>query len=453
MQRIHAYVLAISAAAVAALPVVDWSTLVGLPPDSIAAFVALILLGLASQRFAIGYSGNEGGSNSIVFIPLLATVLLFGPAAPVLFIAVTGAIAETLWKSKGLLRATFNTAQFTLSTAVAGLIYGLLGGGAAAGEGIGSGVSFELNVLAFLVFTVTLLGLNYAFVSGALAITSEVRFVQVLKKVLGKSGANAFYDVLLSPIAVVLAFFCAELGVAGLVMAIFPLWAVRHAYQTSYKLQQANEDLLEVLVKAIETRDPYTSGHSRRVQMLSQRIVRELGLPDRRAEAIVQAAVLHDVGKIEAVYDEILKKPDDLTPEERIIIESHVTKGVELLTSLSTVPDEVIAAVRHHHEREDGKGYPDGLTSAEIPLGAKIIKVCDAIDAMLSDRPYRKALPLPVVRKQLIKYRGLQFDAALVDLVISSSVLEDHAADVRATAEASAIAAAEEAPAKKAMRA
>ena len=145
---------------------------------------------------------------------------------------------------------------------------------------------------------------------------------------------------------------------------------------------------------------------------------------------VQQSALLHDVGKIDAIYTEILKKPDSLSSEERRIIESHVTKGVELLETLSSVPAGVIADVRHHHERIDGKGYPDGLRGDEIPVGARIIKVADAIDAMLSDRPYRKALSLEAVRHELTTYAGTQFDEVIVKVVVSSTVLEDHSASI-----------------------
>jgi putative nucleotidyltransferase with HDIG domain len=142
------------------------------------------------------------------------------------------------------------------------------------------------------------------------------------------------------------------------------------------------------------------------------------------------AALLHDIGKIDVIYENIIRKPSDLSPTERIVIESHVLKGVELLRSLSSFPEDVILSVRHHHEREDGRGYPDRLRGREIPIGAKIIKVCDAIDAMLSDRPYRKALSLSSVRHQLSQYAGTQFDARIVEIVVSSAVLERHAAEV-----------------------
>ncbi len=124
-------------------------------------------------------------------------------------------------------------------------------------------------------------------------------------------------------------------------------------------------------------------------------------------------------------------KPTGLSREEREIIESHVTKGVELLSSISSFPDDVIDAVQHHHETYDGRGYPYGLRGEQIPIGARIISACDAIDAMLSDRPYRRALDLPEVRRQLIAYSGSQFDPNLVEVILRDDLLEAHAAELR----------------------
>lgn len=430
MQRIHAYVLLLSVGAIWLVPQVQWPDLAALPVDGVIALLILMALGLFSERWSVAYSGGaRGGSHSVTFIPLLASVLLFGTAAPVLFIGVTGTVAEVFFRKKGALRATFNVAQYVFASALAGLVFQALGGVAAGASGLGTGET-GLSLVPFVAFTLVLLGLNHSLVAGAISLSQGVPYRTVWQKTVGKSGVNVFYDFLLSPIAFVLAYLVVELGMRGLFLAIFPLLAVRRAYQTSWRLQQANRDLLTALVKAIETRDPYTSGHSRRVQMLASRIVRSLGLSERRIEAIEQAALLHDVGKIDAVYSEILKKPSKLSPEEREVIESHVTKGVELLTSLSSFPKEVIEAVQHHHEREDGKGYPDGLVSSQIPLGAKVIMICDAIDAMLSDRPYRKALPLSAVREQLEIFSGKQFDPDLVLLVAKSTILEDHQVEV-----------------------
>jgi putative nucleotidyltransferase with HDIG domain len=163
---------------------------------------------------------------------------------------------------------------------------------------------------------------------------------------------------------------------------------------------------------------------------LARDIAESLNLPEDQVDDVETAALLHDIGKIDAIYVDIIQKPTDLSAAERAVIESHVIKGVELLRSVSSFPEHVLNAVRHHHEREDGRGYPDNLAGPQIPLGAKIIKICDAIDAMLSDRPYRKALELPAVKGQLVQYAGSQFDRRIVDLVVGSTILERHAAQV-----------------------
>jgi HD-GYP domain-containing protein (c-di-GMP phosphodiesterase class II) len=158
-----------------------------------------------------------------------------------------------------------------------------------------------------------------------------------------------------------------------------------------------------------------------------------MGLSSGSVERIEQAGLLHDVGKIEAVYTGILSKPESLTPEERAVIQSHVTKGEELLRSLASFPEDILRSVRHHHEREDGKGYPDGLAGDEIPTGARIISVCDAVDAMLSDRPYRRALGIPVVIRELTEHSGKQFDPRVVDALVTSGLLSEYVDMMRAS--------------------
>ena len=426
---VRVYVTLIAGAAALSLTAVSWNGLLSLSLAEWAGLALLMAFGLLSERLSVGMTFiPRGASHTITFIPLLSTVLLFGSAAPVVFMAVTGGVAEVFIRRKERIRAVFNVSQYVLSTSLAGAAFLAAGGTPLVHLG-----AFELQLVPFATFLFVLLGINHGTVSLAIALSQSLPFREVLNKFVGPSGVNAFYDVLVSPLAIVVAFFYYQAGAIGLVLSMLPLIFIRYAYLNNYRLEQANRDLLKALVKAIETRDPYTSGHSQRVRELAGRIAKELAVGNRRAEAIEMAALLHDVGKIDVVYSEILRKPERLSPEELAVMQSHVTKGVEFLKSLASVPDEVIRAVRHHHEREDGGGYPDALRGEEIPLGAKVISLCDAIDAMLSDRPYRSALTLGEVRYQLSAGAGTQFDEKLVEVAVRTDLLEEHVGRVSET--------------------
>ena len=182
--------------------------------------------------------------------------------------------------------------------------------------------------------------------------------------------------------------------------------------------------MLTALIKAVETRDPYTSGHSLRVRTLSRAIAEDMGVSAKQCELVANAALLHDIGKIDPVFTDVLRKPHALTPDERALIQTHAAKGADMLRDLSSVDRDVVNAVRHHHERFDGKGYPDGLSGTNISLSARIIMLSDSIDAMLSDRPYRRALTVEQVKAELARCAGLQFDPDIVDVVLSARTLE-----------------------------
>jgi putative nucleotidyltransferase with HDIG domain len=418
----------------------DWGVLAALDSREVIGLSALAVLGVLSEAVAIRLRfGSSSTQSSLTFIPVLATVLLFGPAPGVALAGVIIFVSQFVLHQKPKIRAFFNVAQWIAASAFSGL------GFEVTRRLVGLSVPTEYPVtmsdgwwlIPFGVFVVILFSSNYVAVAGAISLDTGKSFTTVLNQILGAAGANLVYGILISPIAFVVAVLYQQFAFRplGLLIALLPLIFVRMSYLTNIRLQEANKDLLKALIKAIEIRDPYTSGHSLRVSALAGRIAVQMGVSQRKVEEIETAALLHDIGKIESAYTEILRKPASLSAEERTVIESHVTKGVELLESISSLSPQVIAAVRHHHEREDGRGYPDGLTSEEIPLGAKIIKVCDAIDAMLSDRPYRTALSLPQVKEQLITYAGSQFDVEIVSTVIKSDVLQQHRDEVRASRE------------------
>ncbi len=431
-RAVRIYVFFVVALAVGAALVQDWSVFGQFGLQDRLGWTILLVLGLVSESLTlpIQVGRTAGSTSSIVFIPQLAVLLLFGPAAAVLFMAVTGVVGEFIIRRKPALKAIFNSAQYVFSTFVAGWIFQYLGGKPLALTDIGIAKGFQSEFLAFVAFGIAFVVVNNAAVAVAVALSEGARVGRVWHQIVGRSGTNLFYDVLVSPIAFAVVALYVVLPIFGPLLVVLPLLFIRLAYLTIVQLQQANRDLVTALVKAIETRDPYTSGHSIRVKGLSSRIADALGLSAKKQIDVEQAALLHDIGKIEAAYSEILRKPAGLTEEEREIIESHVMKGVELLQSLSSFSRDVVSAVKSHHERVDGRGYPDGLKGDQIPIAARIIKVCDAVDAMLSDRPYRKALALEQVREQLVIYAGTQFDLEVVKATIEGNLLEAHQAEI-----------------------
>src|SRR5690606_33930388 len=162
------------------------------------------------------------------------------------------------------------------------------------------------------------------------------------------------------------------------------------------------------------------SGHSLRVSAMSRTIALELGLPVKEVEQIETAALLHDVGKIHEEFAPLLRKETRLTPEETALMQTHSTKSAELVGIISKFRGFIQESVRHHHERWDGQGYPAGLVGADIPLGSRIILVSDTIDAMTTDRPYRKRLGLDVVVAELQMCTGSLCDPAFIDVVVTS---------------------------------
>jgi putative nucleotidyltransferase with HDIG domain len=430
-KAINIYVAFLVTCALAVLANHDWLAFSEFPWVSAYGFLALLILGFLSESWALTITvGRSAGGSSITFLPLLTSILLFGAPAAVIFMLFTGLVGEFLIRKKEPRRAIFNVAQYVVSTAVGGWAFAAVGGLAIAQTTASPAPPFSPQFIPFIAFGAVFLSINHLAVSLAIALSQDLPFSRVWLRLIGRSGTNMVYDLALSPVAIGVAYLYVEFWVFGLFLFFWVLFFIRHLYATNLRLQQTNRDLVRALVKAIETRDPYTSGHSLRVSALAKSIADGCGLSPRRVEWIETAALLHDIGKIEAVFTDILMKPSSLSAEEREIIESHVSKGVDLLKSISSFPDEVIDAVQHHHETYDGRGYPFGLKADEIPLGARIISACDAIDAMLSDRPYRKALELAEVKRQLIAYAGTQFDPGLVAIILEHDLLEAHAKEL-----------------------
>ncbi len=184
----------------------------------------------------------------------------------------------------------------------------------------------------------------------------------------------------------------------------------------SRQLNRLTIQVMTTLAKTIDAKDKYTNGHSIRVAEYSKMIAQKLNMTLHEQEDIYYIGLLHDIGKI-GIPDEIINKPSGLTDEEYTIIKTHPVIGSEILAEMSELP-EIALGARWHHERYDGRGYPDGLKGENIPLIARIIGVADAYDAMSSKRSYRDVLPQAYIREEIQKCMGTQFDPEIAKLMI-----------------------------------
>jgi HD-GYP domain-containing protein (c-di-GMP phosphodiesterase class II) len=432
---LRAYVagVVLAATSVVALAWGDRVTIESLWGPIVVVIIAFALQ-LGSTRLR---DGNAQGSLS--FVAQLAGGLLFGA----FWGALLAAIPVGLWalkERKPPIKLIFNVAQSVLAVGLAFTAYDLLGGGSPPTFMVVGEPSIQVVLVesgAFLVAALIYFLTNSILVSTAVALSSG-------RPLGGVWSTNTFwvlrYDLTASLFSLLVAWLYLRLDNAGalgkvafLVLAFF-LGVMRRVYfklnQTQDLLDQLGKaheqlgqnvrDVLAMMVKSIEARDPYTSGHSRRVGALAKAIAVESGLPEDEVEKVENAALLHDVGKIHAEFAPLLAKDGRLTPEEWEIMKTHSDKSAELVGLFAPFRGDVELMVRYHHERWDGKGYPEGVEGNQIPFGARIIMISDTIDAMTTDRPYRKALGFEVVVSELQKYRGIQFDPELVDATIRS---------------------------------
>ena len=364
------------------------------------------LISVLTQLLSYRTGGSSTGSVS--FIPVLASAAIAPHWVSVIAVAISSLTGQLVAK-RNILRTIFNPAQEAFALALAILAYRAFGGVPL--HSIADSASLSLFAL-FLVFFTT----NSICVSGALGIVGD-RSPWVIWR---ENTLSALpYDFLSLPAILFFVWTYTQYGTVGAFIFAVPLLGIRQLYKVTGQLEQTNKELLELMVAAIEARDPYTSGHSRRVADKARIIAKSIGIGAKDIERIVAAALLHDVGKIHEVFGPILSKPGRLTPEEQVIMRTHPIKSAELAGKVTELRD-VVPLIRHHHENWDGTGYPDGLKGDSIPLGSRIIMFADTIDAMTTDRPYRAALDAQAVRKELLRFRGTQFDPGICDALLRS---------------------------------
>lgn len=382
--------------------------------DNLGTVVTLGIVALTAEF--MGFLLPRGAGGSISFIPFMTAVALVPNTGALLAIVGARTIVE-LAQRRPAVKFSFNIGQVLLTYALAILVY----------RGLGGVSLFELRTLNLAQLTVAVglpmmvsyvltFALNTLLVSQVVALATHGKVFQVWKE---NSASTLGVDILASPIVFAFAWVYADFGPIIASLAWIPILGLRQLNTINLELAQTNRELLELMVKSIEARDPYTSGHSRRVKEYAIKIAKLMGYSQTEVEKIGTAALLHDVGKIYDKYAPILAKDDRLTPEEWAIIKEHPVDGANLVATMTRLRD-LVPAVRHHHENWDGTGYPDALAGDEIPLASRIIMFADTFDAMTTKRPYRGPMGEDDVRAEMVRCRGRQFDPEITDRLLAS---------------------------------
>jgi putative nucleotidyltransferase with HDIG domain len=350
----------------------------------------------------------RGPTMTIASILDVGAILLFGPWIAGALDLVTTIVAQMLILRRPPGEATLNAGLYASTTILAGSAF------------LAAGGSLGAQDLAHNLLPVLLAGSLYFMLN-----TSTVSLVMGTRtgEDPGRIWRHQFRDgvpqyALSIGFGLLFAQVRTAAGIPGVLLLVLPLLFARYALQLYADLKGDLVSFVRALSVVLDSVDPYTHEHSVRVAEYSVRVARHLGLREDEVETIHYAALCHDIGKI-AQRPEVIRKPHALDPDERRLMMRHPEAGARIVGQIRALR-YAAAMVRTHHWRPDGRGYPTGLADSEVPLGARIIHVCDAFDAMTSDRPYRKGLPLARALAELDRHAGSQFDpravAALAEL-------------------------------------
>ncbi len=306
-------------------------------------------------------------------------------------------------------KTLFNGGNAAISAGLAGLCYEYLG----ATPGI-----IDLNSSAVAIIAIFTAMIVYILVNAVIMsilmhlITGENFFSNFLNNI-----AWVIKDyIAMAPLAILMAIAYINYKIAGILIFFGPLLFARYTFKMYIDMRSIYIDTVKSLSQAVEAKDPYTNGHSRRVGEYACKLAERLGLSPKRIENLKIAAILHDIGKI-GVDESILNKPGRLTEEEFDKIKQHPEIGVKIIKDIDFLKD-VSGIILSHHERYDGTGYPEGRKNGEIVLEAQILSIADVFDALTSERPYRNAMTVEEALEIIEKGKGAQFDGKLADAFI-----------------------------------
>jgi putative nucleotidyltransferase with HDIG domain len=346
---------------------------------------------------------EEEGPRGLQLAPgfiILVTAAFATKPSTAITVAALSELPELLKRDRrNPLKFIFNVAQQATYVGAASIVFATIRGldgppAAFAGAAAGAVVAQSLNTLL---------------VAGVVSLSDRVDWKDALRQmtwIIPHSFGFGF-------VALMVATLYGSSGPLGAIFLIMPLFATRIVRQAKLGLDKQREDTLTEFVRAVEAKDPYTFRHSERVASITIELHKELGTPSAQLEKRWYAALLHDLGKVR-VPEGILEKTSSLSPFEYALIKEHPGVGADVVSEIDLLKD-LASEIRAHHERVDGRGYPDGLSGDEIPFAARVLAVADAFEALTSDRPYRLALSAESALDELERHAGVQHDPEAVD--------------------------------------
>jgi putative nucleotidyltransferase with HDIG domain len=364
-----------------------------------------------TESFVVQYKGIYV---SVSFAVHLASVMVFKPIIAIIIIFLGYSLRFIRYNGKymhilntPLYKTLYNYNAFIIPTLYASIIFDKLGG-----TFTPYNIWSQLHLI--IAFSIIYFLLNTCLTSILFSMLNNKSIFYFFK---ANAKLGLLSSIAMVPFGILLTYVFDKFKFGGVILILFPIVLARYTFSLYIQSKTQYIQTVDTLMRAMEARDKYTEGHSQRVAEIATVIAKELKYTDMQIENLHMASLLHDVGKI-GIDDNILNKPGRLTQEEYEIIKSHPEIGYNILKDIKNL-EPILFIVRNHHERYDGKGYPDGKTPIELGLDVFIVQLADTIDAMATDRPYRKALSHEEVINEVIKYSGTQFHPKVVQTYLN----------------------------------
>ena len=347
------------------------------------------------------------GSVSVNFGISLASLIIFGPPTAIIVTFISIFNIREFIKRVPYYKHLFNAGQYLVSMGIASLVFKVI-----YDQNITNFFDTK-NIAYILAAAYIFFFLNTILTAGAISISEGVNFANVW--IFNFAWLIPFH-LFLAAMAIAISFLYKQYGEFTLLFTSLPLMIAQYTYLLRVKERQALLNSILQIVKIMEAKDTYTAGHSVRVAEYSEKIARKMKLNEYDSELLVNLANLHDLGKIQVDLS-VLNKPGSFSKADWEEVKKHPLVGYNIVKEITFLKSEA-SAILHHHERMDGKGYPDGIKGDEISLYAKILMVADSYDAMTTDRPYRLALTTQEAIDELKRNSGTQFDPKVCSVMV-----------------------------------